>query len=88
MWGNDRYQVTANNQLWFSENNDYHYKFYMDLGSGYSAGGYYLGTVEIGNKIYVIPRNARHILIIQDKNIRKIKDTGIAGKCFSVLLVQ
>ncbi len=73
MWGNDRYQVTANNQLWFSENNDYHYKFYMDLGSGYSAGGYYLGTVEIRNKIYVIPRNARHILIIQDKNIRKIK---------------
>ena len=35
MWGNDRFQVTRNNQLWFSENNDYHYKFYMDLQTGY-----------------------------------------------------
>ncbi len=71
--GNDRYQVTANNQLWFSEKNDYHYKFYMDLESGYSGGGYYMRAVEIGEKIYVIPRNARHLLIIEDKKIRKIK---------------
>ncbi len=71
-WGNDRYQVTANNQLWFSEKNDYHYKFYMDLESGYSGGGYYLGVIEIGNKIYVIPGNACHILIIKNKKIKKI----------------
>ena len=31
MWGNDRFQVTRNNQLWFSENNDYHYHFYMSM---------------------------------------------------------
>lgn len=71
-WGDDRYQVTANNQLWFSEKNDYHYKFYMDLGTGYSAGGYYMRAVEIDGKIYVFPRNAQDMLIIENKKIRKV----------------
>lgn len=72
-WGHDRYQVTANNQLWFSENNDYHYKYYMDLGTGYSAGGYYIKALEIKDKIYVLPGNAQHLLIIKDKKIRKLE---------------
>ena len=25
IWEEDRYQITGNNQLWFSEKNDYHY---------------------------------------------------------------
>lgn len=72
-WGDDRYQVTANNQLWFSEDNDYHYKFYMDLGTGYSGGRYYIKAVEIKDKIYVLPGNAQHLLIIKDKKIRKLE---------------
>lgn len=72
-WGDDRYQVTLNNQLWYSENNDYHYKFYMDLETGYSEGGYYRGAVEIRGKIYVFPANARHLLIIENKIIRRIE---------------
>lgn len=73
VWGRARYQVTRNNQLWFSENDDFHYKFYMDLGTGYSGGGYYTYAVEIGNKIYVIPGNAQHLLIIENKKIKKIE---------------
>lgn len=72
-WGDDRYQVTGNNQLWFSENNDYHYKFYMDLETGYSAGRYYIKAVKIKDKIYVLPGNAQHMLIIKDKKIKKIE---------------
>lgn len=72
-WGDDRYQLTRNNQLWFSENNDYHYKFYMDLGTGYFGGGYYVGTVELKDKIYVFPSNAQHLLIIKNKKIRKVE---------------
>ena len=72
-WGDDRYQVTNNNQLWFSEKNDYHYKFYMDLGTGYSGARYYSRAVEIKGKIYVIPYNAQDMLIIEDKKIRKIE---------------
>lgn len=72
-WGDDRYQVTGNNQLWFSENNDYHYKFYMDLGTGYSGSRYYMQAMEIKGKIYVIPYNAQNMLIIEDKKIRKIE---------------
>lgn len=72
-WGDDRYQVTWNNQLWFSEHNDYHYKFYMDLGTGYSRGRYYLGAVEIKGKIYVLPGNAQNLLVIKNKRIKKIE---------------
>lgn len=72
MWGDDRFQITRNNQLWFSENNDYHYKFYMDLGTGYSGGGYYIRAVEIKGKIYVLPGNAQNLLVIKNKRIKKI----------------
>ena len=71
--GDDRYQVTANNQLWLSEKNDYHYKFYMDLETGYSGGRYYMQAVEIGDKIYVFPYYAQNLLVIKDKKIRKIE---------------
>lgn len=70
--GNDRYQITKNNQLWFSEKNDYHYKFYMDLGTGYAGGAYYMKALEIKGKIYVLPYNAQHLMIIENKRIRKI----------------
>lgn len=73
VWGDDRYQVTNNNQLWFSENNDYYYKFYMDLETGYSGGGYYNRAFEIKGRVYVIPYNAQNMLIIENKIIRKIE---------------
>lgn len=72
IWGNDKYMVTKNNQLWISENCDYHYKFYMDLGDGYSGGEYYLIAVEIGSRVYVLPRNARHLLVIENQKLRRI----------------
>lgn len=71
--GDDRFQVTGNNQLWFSENNDYHYRFYMNLGIEYSGGRYYTGAVGIKDKIYVFPGSAQHLLVIKDKKIRKIE---------------
>lgn len=72
-WGNDRFQVTRSNQLWFSEKNDYHYQFYMDLETGYSSGGYYINAVEIQDKLYVLPGNAQNLLVIRNKKIRKIE---------------
>lgn len=72
-WGNDRYQVTTSNQLWYSEKNDYHYKFYMDLKTGYSGGNYYTGAAEINKTIYVLPGNAQNILVIKNKQIRRIE---------------
>lgn len=73
MWGDDRYQVTNNNQLWFSEKNDYHYQFYMDLETEYSGGSYYMRAIELKGKIYVIPCNAQNMLIIENKKIRKME---------------
>ncbi len=70
--GNDRYFIARNNQLWFSEKNDYHYSFYMDLGCEYSGGRYYLKALEFQDKIFVLPGNAQHLLVIRDKKIKKI----------------
>lgn len=73
-WGGvDRCQIVRNNQLWFSENNDYHYRFYMELGMDGAGFGQYLRALEINGKIYVLPRNAQHMLVIENKNIRKIE---------------
>ena len=72
-WGNDWYYVSRNNQLWYSEKNDYHYKFYMDLGTGYSGGRYYIKALAIKDKIYVLPGSAQNLLIIKNKKIRKIE---------------
>lgn len=83
-WGDDRYQVTNNNQLWYSEKNDYHYKYYMDLETGYSGSRYYLRALEIGGNIYVLPCNAQNLLIIKDRKIRKIefKKFVVQGSAF------
>lgn len=85
MYGNDRYFIARNDQLWFSEKNDYHYKFYMDLNIGYHGGGYYIRAVEIKDKIYILPGNARNLLIIKDKKIKKIdfKEQNIYPGAFS-----
>lgn len=84
-WGDDRYQVTNNNQLWVSENNDYHYKFYMDLETGYYGERYYARAMEINGKIYVLPCNVQNMLIIENKKIRKIEfiKYNIRGAAFS-----
>lgn len=73
MWGDDRYQVTNNNQLWVSEANDYHYKFYMNLETGYSGGRYYMQAIELKGKIYVVPCNAQNMIVIENKKIRRIE---------------
>lgn len=72
MLGNDRYQITQNNQLWFAKNDDFHYKFYMDLGTGYSGGVYYGKALEIKDRIYILPISARNLLVIKNKKIKKI----------------
>ncbi len=71
--GDNRYQIIGNDQLWFSEKNDYHYRFCLDLGTGYSAGGHYMRAMEIDGKIYVIPRSVQNMLVIEDKKIRKVE---------------
>lgn len=82
IWENDKYMITRNNQLWVSEKKDYHYSFYMDLGCEYSGGTYYMCAFEIKDKIYVLPCSARHLLVIEDKKIRRIglkEDIGRGG---------
>lgn len=81
IWDNNRYQIIANNQLWFSPNNDYHYKFYMDLGCEFCGVKYYMKAVEIGDKIYVLPCNAQNLLIIKNKEIKKVEfEKQISGR--------
>lgn len=66
-----KFYVTQGGQLWYSPNNDYHYEYYMTLDEVYNWGNYYLQAVEIQDKIYIIPQNARHLLIVQNRQIIK-----------------
>lgn len=69
----DRYIVTYGNQLYYSPNDDFHYQFYCDL-SEYSGGNYYTRAYAFGDKIYVFPGSAEHILVIsENKRIRKLE---------------
>lgn len=65
------FYVSNEGQLWYSPNKDYHYEYYMTLDERYQGGAYYLHAVSIGDKIYVIPKNARHLLIIKNRKIIK-----------------
>lgn len=69
----DEFAVIYGNKLYYSPNNDFHYKFYCDL-SEYAGGNYYARAYQIQNTVYVLPQNAEHILVIdKNKNIRKIE---------------
>lgn len=65
----NRFMVTKNNILWYSPNADYQYEYYMTLCEEYSDGSYYCGAVQYGAKIYVIPRSAQKILIVNNRKI-------------------
>lgn len=71
VYDKSEFYVSNEGQLWYSPNKDYHYKYDMTLDEQYQGGTYYLHAVSIGDKIYVIPRNARHLLIIQNRKIIK-----------------
>lgn len=69
----NKYCVTQGNKLYYSPNDDMHYEYFCDL-SEYTGGGYYSRAFDYGEKIFVFPNNAQHILVIsQDKTIRKIE---------------
>lgn len=69
----DEFAVIYGNKLYYSPNNDFHYEFYCDL-SEYAGGNYYARAYQIQNTVYVLPRNAEHILAIdKNKSIRRIE---------------
>lgn len=69
----NQYCVTQGNKLYYSPKDDLHYEYFCDL-SEYAGGGYYNRAFDYGDKIYVFPANAQHILVVsQDKRIRKIE---------------
>ena len=57
----------------------------MDLETGYFAGGYYIKALETKGRLYVFPGSAQHLLVIQNKKIRKIefKKYNLQGAAFN-----
>jgi hypothetical protein len=78
----DRYRIFPENKLFYSPNNDYHYKYLLTL-ADCAGGGYYQGVVDYGDKAYVIPGSAQDILVLKDnkivKKIELAKETEQAG---------
>lgn len=83
--GDDRWIVAEGNKLWHSEKNDYHYKYYCDLNE-FATGNYYLSAFRFKDKVYVTPYNARDIVVIHNKRIKRIAlryETCKGGAFFS-----
>ncbi len=68
--GNDMWQVTKGNQLYYSSGNDYTYEYYCDL-SEYSGGDYYMRAFGIGDKVCVCPKYAQDLLIVKEHKVIK-----------------
>lgn len=66
----NKWLVTQGNKLYYSSNNDYHYRYYCDL-SEYSQGAYYSGVWDVEGKIYVCPCSAQDILLIGEHGIEE-----------------
>lgn len=70
--GYDEWKVTQGNKLYRFSDRAYKYEYYCDL-SEYTAGGYYASAMEVGGRVYVCPVNAQDILVVKDREIKKIK---------------
>jgi hypothetical protein len=78
----ERYRIFPENKLFYSPDNDHHYKYLLTLVDK-AGGGYYQGVVDYGDKAYVIPGSAQDILVLKDnkivKKIELAKETTQAG---------
>ena len=72
--GDDRWIVTAQDELWHSPRNDYRYEFVCDLVEEYKTEyrDYYSRAKEINGKVYILPNNAQNVLVYEDGNLREI----------------
>lgn len=71
--GNRKWIVTQGNKLYYSPEDDFHYRWYCDL-SEYASGGYYIKAVEHSGTVYVCPGGAEDIAVVKDgKVVRKIQ---------------
>lgn len=62
----NKYVVQPYNKLYYSPNDDLNYVYFCDL-SEYAGGDYYCGAITYKGKVYVLPRNAQQILVIDEK---------------------
>ncbi|MGN0277784.1 MAG: hypothetical protein ACI4C4_00375 [Lachnospiraceae bacterium] len=69
----NKYCITQGNKLYYSPDDNLQYVYFCDL-SEYAGGGYYSRAFDYEDKIYVLPNNAQHILVVsQNKRIRSIE---------------
>ncbi len=75
LWGDDRWIVTWQDELWHSPKNDYHYEFVCKLVDDYNSEhrSYYLQAKEYKNKVYIFPANTQNVLVYEQGKIRKIE---------------
>lgn len=64
------WHVTPNNKLYHAPRQDHHYDYYCDL-SDYASGSYYSSAFPIGDKVYVVPSNGNHILVVAHHRVER-----------------
>lgn len=70
--GDDRWIVAKGNKLWYSQNNDYNYKYVCDLNE-YAGGNYYSCAREYNGKVYIFPQNACNIAVYKNDGVEYIE---------------
>lgn len=75
--GQEEWQVTQGNKLYYAPRHDYRYSYFCDL-SEYEAGGYYARAIHVDGKIYVCPCRAQELLVIREN--REIRRIGLEEK--------
>ncbi len=84
-WQQDRFLITQGNKLYVSPPFAHDYKYFCDL-SEYVYGGDYSVVLEIDQKLYVCPRNAQHILVIDGEGKKRkieLEHTGVKTSAFN-----
>lgn len=64
------WKILQGNKLYYSENQDFTYRYYCDL-SEYSLNGYYGFVYQMEEDIFAFPTHAQDILLLRDKKIIK-----------------
>jgi hypothetical protein len=68
--GDNQWVITRGNKLYNSPEKNYKYKYLCDL-SDYASKDYYSYAINYGDKTYICPKNAQHIVVIKENKIEK-----------------
>ncbi len=69
--GNNKWYTINQTSLYYSENDDYNYKYYLSLEDNESGEMYYRG-IEVNDKVFVTPIKGNRVLVYENNKLIKV----------------